>query len=104
MLNDEVAKALAATWKTAGNLSPTILYILGIISNNPCDAVYVVPNAPLWSIPWSAPAAPASDCISITFTFSPNIFFFPCATHSSICSAIGDDGVIGYIELTSVYA
>ena len=28
-------------------------------------------------------AAPASDCISITFTVSPKMFFWPCAAHWS---------------------
>jgi len=40
-------------------------------------------------------AAPASDCISMTFTVLPKMFFFPAAAHSSMVSAIGDDGVMG---------
>ena len=58
-----VAIALAATWKTQGVSSPAILYMLGSISRNPCDAVNVVVRAPLWSAPCTAPAAPPSDCI-----------------------------------------
>ena len=33
------ANVRADTWNTQGNNSPAILYILGIISNKPCDAV-----------------------------------------------------------------
>ena len=33
------ANARAETWNTAGKSSPAILYMFGIISNNPCDAV-----------------------------------------------------------------
>ncbi len=51
-----------------------------------------------------AAAAPASDCISTTLTGCPKIFFLPCADHSSTPSAIGVDGVIGYIDATSVKA
>lgn len=57
--------------------------------------VKVVLSAPAWSEPWSAPAAPASDCISTTFTVSPKIFFLPPAAHSSTYSAMVDEGVIG---------
>ena len=39
IFNDDVASALADTWKTPGNLSPAILYIFGIINNKPWDAV-----------------------------------------------------------------
>ena len=39
--------------------SPAILYMLGIISSRPCDAVKVVASAPAWRAPWTAPAAPA---------------------------------------------
>src|SRR5690554_4117833 len=51
-----------------------------------------------------APAAPASDCISVTWTGWPNMFFCPRDAHSSTSSAIGDDGVIGKIAATSVNA
>ena len=40
-------------------------------------------------------AAPASDSISKILTVLPKIFFLPAVAHSSVCSAIGDDGVIG---------
>ena len=46
--------------------SPAILYMFGIISSRPCDAVNVVASAPLCSAPCSAPAAPPSLCISTT--------------------------------------
>ena len=36
----------AETWNTAGSCSAAILYMLGIISSRPWDAVYVVVRAP----------------------------------------------------------
>jgi hypothetical protein len=38
---------------------PAILYMLGIISSRPCDAVKVVVSDPAWRAPCTAPAAPA---------------------------------------------
>ena len=35
----ELAKVRADTWNTPGSNSPAILYIFGIMSNSPCDAV-----------------------------------------------------------------
>jgi len=64
-------------------------------SNGNDVAVYVVDKTPLESEPCIIPAAPASDCISTTFTVSPNIFCFPSLLQISTCSAIGLDGVIG---------
>ena len=90
-----LATALAVTWSTPGSNSPAILYILGIINSNPWEAVYVVVNAPADNEPCTAPAAPPSDCNSTTLTSCPKIFFWPLAAHSSVSSAIGDDGVIG---------
>jgi hypothetical protein len=57
--------------------SPAILNIDGIISSSPCDAVKVVDNAPACSAPCTAPAAPASDCISTTAGISPQRFRRP---------------------------
>ena len=54
--------------------SPAILYMLGIISSRPCDEVNVVARAPACSAPWSAPAAPPSLCISMTFGTVPQMF------------------------------
>ena len=90
-----MAIARAATWITAGVSSPAILNMLGIISSRPCDDVKVVASAPRWSAPWSAPAAPASDCISTTSGTSPHRLGCPAAAQSSACSPIGDAGVIG---------
>ena len=42
---------LAATWITPGSISPAILYILGIISSNPCEAVKVEARDPLINAP-----------------------------------------------------
>ena len=41
-----LAKVRADTWNTQGRNSPAILYMFGIISNRPCEAVYVVVSAP----------------------------------------------------------
>ena len=57
-----VARLLAATWITAGNISPAILYILGIINKSPWLAVNVDAKEPDKSAPCRAPAAPASEC------------------------------------------
>ena len=52
-------------------------------------------TAPACNEPWTAPAAPPSDCISCTNTVSPKMFLRPCAAHSSTYSAMVDDGVMG---------
>ena len=85
----------ADTWNTEGKFSPAILYMLGIISNNPCEAVKVVVKAPAAREPCTVPAAPASDSISTTLTVFPKMFFCPAADHWSTVSAIGEEGVIG---------
>ena len=85
----------AATCSTAGVSSPAILYMFGIISSRPCDAVNVVARAPLCSAPCNAPAAPPSLCISTTAGTLPHTLGRPWLDHSSASSAIGDDGVIG---------
>ena len=41
-----VATVRAAIWITQGSNSPAILYMLGIISSSPCEAVNVVVRAP----------------------------------------------------------
>ena len=61
-----VAIVRAATWITAEVSSPASLNMSGSIRRRPCEAVKVVVSAPAWSAPWTAPAAPASLCISIT--------------------------------------
>jgi hypothetical protein len=85
----------AATWKTAGVSSPAILYMLGIMSSRPWEAVKVVVSAPPWSAPCTAPAAPASLCISITAGTLPQMLVLPSLAHWSASSAMGEDGVIG---------
>ena len=95
MLSAWVATVRAATWMTAGVSSPAILYIFGIISSKPCDAVKVVPNVPLVTAPCRAPAAPASDCISTTSGTAPHRLLRPAALQASQASAIAEDGVIG---------
>ena len=86
---------LAATCITEGNNSPAILYILGIINNNPCEAVKVVVKAPACKDPCTAPAAPPSLCISTILGILPQMFFWPLALKTSTCSPIGEAGVIG---------
>ncbi len=96
------ARALAETWNTTGVSSPAILYIVGIISRSPWDAVKVVVRAPVWSAPWTAAAAPASLCISCTSGTVPQRFFRPLADHSSDISPMVLDGVMGYMAMTSL--
>jgi hypothetical protein len=78
-----------------GVSSPAILYMLGIISSRPWEAVNVVPSAPAWIAPWTAPAAPPSDCISTTCGTAPQRLGRRAAAHSSASSPIVDEGVIG---------
>ncbi len=99
-----VAMARAAIWNTVEVSSPAILYMLGIIRRRPCEAVNVVVNAPVLKAPWTAPAAPASDCISTTVGTVPQMFFRPSADSSSATSPIVEEGVIGYIAITSFVA
>ena len=60
-----------------GDSSPAILNMLGSISSRPCDAVNVVASAPRVVAPCSVPAAPASDCISMTSGTVPHRFGRP---------------------------
>ena len=69
--------------------------MFGIMRSRPWDAVNVVVNAPAESDPWTAPAAPPSDCISATLSTCPKIFFLPWAAQLSATSPMGEDGVIG---------
>ena len=69
--------------------------MFGIIISRPCEAVNVVVRAPADNEPCSEPAAPASDCISITVRRWPNMFSRPLAAHSSASSPMTDEGVIG---------
>ena len=89
------ASARAETWKTVGMSSPAILYMFGIISSRPWEAVNVVVRAPVVSAPCRVPAAPPSDSISITLGMLPQRFLSLRADHSSHHSAIGEDGVMG---------
>ncbi len=78
MDNACVATVLAATWITQGNNSPAILYILGIISNNPCEAVNVdVQGTCLQRSAVTVPAAPPSLCNSTILGTLFQIFFLP---------------------------
>ena len=74
--------------------SPAILYMLGIISRSPCDAVKVVVRAPVVSEPWTAPATPASDCIWLRGHGPPDIHLAR-GSHGSQISAMGEEGVMG---------
>ena len=95
MLSACVANDRAATWMTVGVNSPAILNISGSISNRPWLAVKVVAMAPRNTAPCSAPAAPASLCISITSGTTPHRLVRPRALHSSAYSPIAEAGVIG---------
>src|SRR5512146_977259 len=90
-----VATVRAETCMHIDVSSPAILYMLGIISRRPCDAVKVVVSAPACRAPWTAPAAPPSDCISDTEGTVPHTFFWPLADHSSAHSPMFEEGVIG---------
>ena len=72
------APARRATGRRRGTRSsvssPAILYMFGIISSRPCEAVNVVASAPPCSAPCSAPAAPPSLCISTTVGTVPQTF------------------------------
>ena len=89
------ARERAETWNTVGVSSPAILYMFGIISRRPCEAVNVVVSEPVVSEPCTAPAAPPSDSISTIEGIEPQMFVFACAASSSHVSAIGEEGVIG---------
>src|ERR1035437_10102148 len=78
--------------------------MLGSIKSRPWDDVKVVPSAPFWTAPCSAPAAPASDCISTTSGTEPQRLRRPAAVQSSACSPMVEAGVIGSIEITSLQA
>jgi hypothetical protein len=62
---------------------------------SPWEAVKVVVSAPAWSAPCTAPAAPPSLCISVTWgtVFQMLVMFFE--DHSSAHSPMGDEGVMG---------
>ncbi len=93
--NAWVARVRAATWRQNGSNSPAILYMFGIISSRPCDAVKVVAKDPACSAPWTVPAAPPSDWSCWTRGTAPHRFVRPAADHSSACSPMADAGVIG---------
>jgi hypothetical protein len=90
-----VAIERAATWITNGVSSPAILYMFGIISSRPCDAVNVPASAPAVAAPCTAPAAPPSDCISAMRGARPQMLVKPLPAHSSASSPMGVEGVIG---------
>ncbi len=89
------ASERAATWKVVAVSSPAILNILGIMSSRPCEAVKVVVSAPVCSAPWTAPAAPPSDCISMTRGTAPQMLVSPWAEYWSANSPMPEEGVIG---------
>ena len=90
-----VATVRAATWNTAGVSSPAILNMFGSISRSPWEDVNVVASAPVWSAPWTAPAAPPSLCISTTCGTTPHAFGMPRDDHVSASSPMDVAGVIG---------
>ena len=95
MLRAWVARVRALTCMQKGVSSPAILYMFGIIRSRPWDAVKVVVRLPAWSAPWTAPAAPPSDCISMTEGMVFQTFSFPWELHSSAHSPMFEEGVMG---------
>ena len=69
--------------------------MFGIKRSSPWEAVMVLVTAPVVSDPWTAPAAPASDCICPIIGTEPQMFFCPAADLASQISAMGEEGVIG---------
>src|SRR2546422_3005669 len=90
-----VATVRAETWNVAGVNSPAILFMFGIISNKPCDAVNVVASDPVCNAPCTAPAAPPSLCISTTWGTVPQTLGTPSEDHWSAHSPMGEEGVMG---------
>ncbi|GBC79363.1 hypothetical protein HRbin09_00579 [bacterium HR09] len=90
-----VATVRAVTCMAKEVSSPAILYMLGIISKSPCEAVKVVVREPACRAPCTAAMAPASDCISVTWGTVPQMFLRPWADHSSANSPMGEEGVMG---------
>ena len=90
-----VATERAATCIANAVSSPAILYMLGIIRSRPCEEVKVVASAPACRAPCTAPAAPASDCISMTRGTAPQRFARPLADQASDSSPMPEEGVIG---------
>ena len=89
------ASERAATWKTAGVSSPAILYMFGIISSRPCDAVKVVASAPgLQRAVDRAGRAALGLHLDHLRDRAPQVRP-PSADHASANSPIGEDGVIG---------
>ncbi len=95
MLSAWVAIERAATCSTVGVSSPATLNIVGIMSRSPCDDVNDVASEPFCTAPWSAAAAPPSDCISMTSGTEPHRFTRPSALQASASSPMVDAGVIG---------
>ncbi len=91
----------AETLNTVAVSSPAILNILGSINKRPWEAVKVVVRAPLCKDPWTAPEAPPSLCISVTWGIVPQILGFPSAAQRSASSPMDEEGVIGYMVATS---
>ena len=95
MLSAWVAIERAATCITIGDNSPAILYMLGSMRSSPWEAVNVVVSAPACSEPCTVPAAPASDCISMTRGTVPHRLGCPRCAQASASSPMGEAGVIG---------
>ena len=65
------------------------------MSMRPWLEVKLVASVPVCAAPCTAAMAPASDCISTTVTGCPKTFLRPLADQKSVCSAIGEEGVMG---------
>ena len=69
--------------------------MFGTMSSSPCEEVNVVASEPVCSAPCTAPAAPASLCISMTDGIVPQRFALCSAAQASDHSPIGELGVMG---------
>lgn len=96
------AMARAETCITKLMSSPAILYMLGTISRRPWDAVKVVISVPVCNAPCTEPATPPSLCSWLMDGVVPQMFFLPFTAHSSQFSAMGEEGVMGYIAIVSL--
>ena len=90
-----VARVRAATCITNGVSSPAILYMSGIISSSPCDAVNVVAERSRRERAVEGARGPGLGLHLDDGGTSPHTFALPFADHSSASSPIVELGVIG---------
>ena len=84
------ARERAATWMATGDLVH-----IGDHQQQSLGGGESGGQCPACTAPCTAPDAPPSLCISMISGIPPQMFFFPCADHSSENSPMGDAGVMG---------